>query len=244
MDNKPRFCHSCGAVLVGEAAFCASCGAKQPSAIPTAAPATEAAPVVEAAPVPAEAPETSLAAPKKASISVIGLILAIGALCLSLLGSFLFYIFNWLLFLWGNFLEPQRVDPQWLIHLLRRPDFLVGLFTGLVVPLIALVAVLIKKKPAAIIGMALIALLIVCQLVITGSYMGLMRGKPGIFRHLPISVIAATNMVNGEKLFTWGRSIFYHKDPYWLCALSDLLFHLKNYMALLACLLVATKKKK
>lgn len=252
MENKPRFCHSCGAALVGEAAFCASCGAKQPTTVrvATPVPAVASAPAVTPEPAPvvmpasAPAPVAAPVAPPentlvpKAKVSTGGLILAIAAICLSLLASVLYYVLNL-----RNFGSAIAIDPTLYTSLLRRPDFLVGLFTGIVVPLIAMIMVLTKKKPAAIIGLALTALFIVVQLIVTASYLGLMWGRPGILKYSPISIIALTNMVNGENLFAVLRDLFHGRRGILLPTASALFFHLKNYLALAACLLAAIKKK-
>ncbi len=245
MENKPVFCSECGAKLTGSAAFCSACGAKQefaPAAVvQTPAPAAE--PVVEAAPVvetPAAAPENSLAAPK-AKMSVFGLLLAIAAICLSLtasLASFLYELYN---ATHGFHFDVARTAAMFL----RRGGYLLGTLTGIVLPLMAMVMVLIKKKPAAIIGLVVVALVIVMQVVVASAYKGINMGRVNLFKYVRIRPMTLFNLFNGEGLFVNMQRLHLSSWPAMqLVRLGvDLMFYLKNILALGACLVATLKKK-
>lgn len=257
MTMKPVFCSECGAKLTGSATFCSACGAKQEFAsevvVQTPAPVVEPVvetvpavePVVEAAPVaqiPAAAPENSLAAPK-ARISVAGLILAIAAVLVTF-GTELIQMYDM-----ATLVNYGRFSFEALAAYLRNPTFSIGLLTAWVVPLVAVVMVLIKKKPAALVGIILAVLSLVAQILLAAAYTRLLKGRvPVIFRVLPIPANAILNMVNGEALFDTLQRMAGYKI-FWSAfglqrVLPMLAYYLKNILAMAACLLAVVKKQK
>lgn len=229
MENKPAFCSSCGAKLTEGAIFCTACGVKIEQVAP---------PVAETAPVCV--PDNSLAAPKE-KVSKFGLILALAAICMTLLAS-----------LTGFLMELYHVtygfsyNVPHMAGILLRKGSMVGSLTGVVVPAIAMVMVLLKKKPTAIIGMAVAALIIVLQILFAATYKGLLVGRVGILRYLPIAPATLMKLFNGETLFVNMHRLHFSSRPAMqLLSLGmDLSFHLKNYLALAACLAALLKKRK
>lgn len=267
MENKPKFCSECGAKLTGSAAFCPECGAKQEFATaPVAAPAPAPAPVVEpvvvpvaavvepvvipapvatAAPVvspaPVAAPDNSLAAPKKAGISVFGLILAIGAIMITGIAFFLQFVSvsrGWVF----------KIDFSLLGQFLRSRGVLVGILTSYVVPIVAILAVLIKKKPVALVGMILIAVCMLAQFLVMLLFSRVVTGRilTNFFGRLFLRLM---NWVNGDNLLYNLRNIFrsgrlHLRSLFSAGMVSSFFYWCKNLLAILACLMVMVKKQK
>lgn len=230
--NKPRFCHSCGAALVGEAAFCASCGAKQPAAAPAPSPAPAPAPAPAPVVAPVAPPENALAVPAKASVpaillGVISLVLVLIAVLMST-------------FTRAN-LSMYRGEFGMLLRYIWQTQGW-GFIAAWIVPLVALVAAIAKKKPVAIIGLALAALSMVMQLIIMLLYNQIMRGEVRFF-----GLAQLLRIVNGEYLLMQIRSVF--SMPFnirawrmYITLVPHLGFILKNVLSLVVCLLAAKKK--
>ena len=232
MENKPKFCSECGAQLTGSATFCPECGAKQQLA-PAPAPAP--------APVPVEAPETSLAAPKKLGMSVPALIIAILALMTAGLAALLQFVAA---------AANTKFDPNFMKIYIRNGSIWTGLLTCVIVPVIAILVTIIKKKPVAIIGLALTAVCFLCQVMVAYAYGKLIQGQVSVlFKILPLPITTLTNMINGEGLFynLLCNIRFGITNPrVYLGAnmMSMALYWFKNILAILSCLLVVLKKKK
>ena len=247
MENKPKFCSECGAPLTG-GAFCGKCGAKlQVTAVPQSAPASTPVPAPAPAPTPAPvaapaaAPENSLAAPKKLRMSVPALIIAIVALMTAGLAVITQLV---------SAAQNTKFDPDYMTTYLRSRGVLTGMLTCGIVPIVAILVTIIKKKPVAIIGLALTAFCFLCQVIATVAYGKLMRGQVGVlFKILPIPINTFTNMINGEVLFynllrniRMGIKIpraYLNANMF-----SGFFYWFKNILAILSCLLVVLKKKK
>lgn len=239
MENKPKFCSECGAPLSG-GAFCGKCGAKlQVTATPQSAPAPAPAPAPVAA--PAAAPENSLAAPKKLGMSVPALIMAIAALLFTGLAVLLQFVAAW---------ENTKFDPNYMTGYIRSSGVLTGMLTCGLVPIVAILVTIIKKKPVALIGLILTGICFMFQLITACAYGKLMRGQVGVlFKILPVPIITVTNMINGEGLFyNLLRNIrFGITNPrvyFGANMMSMAMYWFKNILALASCLLVVLKKKK
>lgn len=247
MEQKPVFCSECGAKLTGSGSFCSACGMKQaavpaPEAvvIPVAEPAP--APEVVVAPVVAPAPDNSIAAPK-AKISIFGLILAIAAVLMT------FAVESIQMYTVASQAQYGVFSFEALWAYLRNPAFFLGLLTAWFVPLVAVVMVLIRKKPAALVGLILAGLSLLAQIIMAAAYSRLMRGHvPALFRVLPVPINTILNMVNGEGLFDTLRRMVATKalwSAYGLRSLFTVLgYYLKNILAVVACLMAVTKKQK
>ena len=240
MENKPVFCSECGARLTGSAAFCGKCGAKQPASVspaPVVAPVAEAAPVV----IPAAAPENSLAAPKKNGISVLGLLLVLAAVFFTFITELI------QLYQWGLQATYGKFSFGAALNFLRRSENVIGLLTAWVMPILALVFVLVRKKPAAIAGLALAAVTLFLQILLAACYRRFVEGY-GVRFPLPRLWMFGYRLVNGESLF---RTLRQYSGVHVLftvfgfrAVFLGLGYYLKNILALLACLMAAVKKAK
>lgn len=251
MEHKPKFCSECGAKLTGSAAFCPECGAKQEVAAPVPQPAAvvtpvpAATPVVDAAPVvspaPVAAPETSLAAPKKAGLSVFGLILAVVALMITgtaILLQFVSLSRSWVF----------KIDFSLLGEFLKSRGVLLGILTSYVMPILAILAVLIKKKPVALAGMILTAVCMLAQFVVMLLYSRIVIGR------IPMNILGRfllrlMNWVNGDSFLFNLRNIFLAsrfsvRSLFSAGMVASFCYWCKNLLAILACLFVVTKKQK
>lgn len=250
MEHKPRFCHSCGAALVGEATFCASCGAKQPSVVPASAPAP--APVVTPEPAPAPAPAVTpepapapalVAAPvappestlvAKPTISKVGLIMGILALATTLLAALLVFLYG--VALYGDVPNSRPL----LLGFFSIQNVLITC----IVPLVAILLVLTKNKKVAIVGFILAIASLACQFIVSVAYAICMPAGVDISKFGFI-----LRLVNGEGLFLdlW-RLLRYgvRGGPKAMAILlnicASLCYWLKNILAGVACLLAAKKK--
>ena len=242
MENKPKFCSECGAPLTG-GAFCGKCGAKlQTTAVPQSAPTPAPAPAPAPAPVaaPTSAPENSLAAPKKLGMSVPALIIAIVALMTAGLAFLLqFVVFS------RNY--AFKIDFSLLGKYFGQRGIVRGLLTCGIVPIVAILVTIIKKKPVAIIGLLLGVVCMMFQMIVMLGYGTLVNGR---------APMALLRFVSRLSLWTNGDAWLYNfwrnirtgiKIPRaYLNAnmFSGFFYWFKNILAILSCLLVVLKKKK
>ena len=234
MENKPKFCSECGAPLTG-GAFCGKCGAKlQTTAVPQSAPTPAPAP----APVSVEAPETSLAAPKKLGMSVPALIIAILALLTAGLAVITQFV---------SAAQNTKFDPNYMTTYLRNRGVVRGLLTCGIVPIVAILVTIIKKKPVAIIGLLLVVVCMMFQMIVMLGYGTLVNGRaPKALLRLLSRLSLWTN--GDVWLFNFWRNIrmgikipraYLNANTF-----SGFFYWFKNILAILSCLLVVLKKKK
>lgn len=227
MESKPRFCHSCGTELVGEATYCASCGAKQPAAIPNAAPDPT------PAPAPVATPDSPLVAPK-AKLSVFGLILSLAALAVTLFGI-LMTVLQMSAMMGKDFSNIG-------LPLLRSGSM--GMVMAFVVPLLALILVLAKNKKLTKLGMILACVSLGLQFLFAIVYpIVITRGMD----MMKLSFI--TRSLNGESLFMdcwrllrFGANTGRQTLQILMSLFASMCYFLKNILALVACLLAGKKK--
>ena len=234
MENKPKFCSECGAPLTG-GAFCGKCGAKlQTTAVPQSAPTPAPAP----APVSVEAPETSLAAPKKLGMSVPALIIAIVALLTAGLAVITQFV---------SAAQNTKFDPNYMAMFIRHSGVLIGMLTCGIVPIIAILVTIIKKKPVALIGLLLVVVCMMFQMIVMLGYGTLVNGRaPKALLRLLSRLSLWTN--GDVWLFNFWRNIrmgikipraYLNANTF-----SGFFYWFKNILAILSCLLVVLKKKK
>lgn len=219
METKPVFCSECGAKLTGSTTFCSACGAKQ-----------EAAPAVQAA------PDNSLAAPK-VKLSVIGLIAAIFALSV----TFFTEISDLCLLVFGR--TYGSFDFGVLVSYLKIPAVYIGLLTAWVLPIAAVVLVLLKKKPTALVGLIVTGMILLLQIILAAYYTRYTMTYGGSFPRLWYILYT---LCNGEHLFRYMRYVFTGSRS-WLMPMHlgvQLSYFMKNVWVLLACLFAAIKKQK
>ena len=263
METKPVFCSECGAKLTGSAIFCSKCGAKQqaatspaaevvpapvaepvpevvpapvvepvPEVVPVAAP--DPVPEVKPAPAPVSAPANAL--PRKAKLSVFGLLVAVLALGATLLANIL-TIVNFAM-VWGNHFSDVAVS--------FLTNNTTSMFVALLIPFVTLVIVFVKNKPLAAVGLILAILSLAMQFLLSIVYfIAVQRGfNQAIFNIL-------LRFINGEALFLAIQQLFRaigRNGRAVLQALpnlfASLLFFAKNLLAAFACLAVLVKRKK
>ncbi len=225
MENKPVFCTECGAKLTGSARFCSACGAKQEFASTVAA-------------VPA--PENSLVAPVKAKVSVVALIFAIAALFMTFMTE------STQLYMLGTQASSDaKFSFDALGNFLPNPSLYTGLLAAWVIPIVAIVLALLKKKPAALVGLIFTGLVLLVQLVLAVLY----HRYDAYFLGCPMSklILQLCKMFNGEALFIVLQRVIATKalgTSYGFQSLfSQLGYYLKNILALVACLAATLKRK-
>ena len=222
--NSPVCCHKCGLPLPPGSAFCSRCGAQQNIAPPPRAMAYAPAP-------------NRLPLPGKEKISTPALLMAVAAMVLTAVAFFLYLINRTV----GVYM---RTDFRFIVRFMFRTEMMISACSGMALPLAAMITVLTKKKPIALIVLILTGVCFGFQIIGTVLYEPITRNQIPAFWGTRYFYY----LINGETLAATlkltGRYLSYKPNfIYFSMYFSPIFYFLKNILAAVSCLIALMKKK-